>query len=163
MQKQKITRRDIAYILIALTLFGLGFHALLGYAGQAGIKLRQFIEDPVNMSAINQSLLVVPQRAEAKEIVKVYLGSKEWIKSEWVKAGMWEQAYSVINCESRFDPWSIGDEGNSRGLYQIHKKYHPEVSNECAFSPVCSTEWTIKYVEKNGWKAWTCGRLLGFN
>ena len=88
-------------------------------------------------------------------------GTKEWVLNEWEKIGQRDNAYAVIMCESKFDPWAIGDSGNSRGLYQIHQKYQPQVSTECAFNVECSTKWALAKVLKDGWGAWSCAKLLG--
>ena len=112
---------------------------------------------------ITQQLIVVRgvEADNSEASIPPALGSKNWILNEWQKIGQREQAYAIIQCESRFDPWAIGDDGNSRGLYQIHKKYNPDISTECAFNTVCSTKWAINEVKKNGWKKWSCAKILG--
>ena len=37
-------------------------------------------------------------------------------------------------CESSLNQYAVGDNGNSRGLFQIHKGYHPNVTDEQAFN-----------------------------
>ncbi|MCC7522587.1 hypothetical protein IT407_02200 [Candidatus Uhrbacteria bacterium] len=44
----------------------------------------------------------------------------------------------------------IGDNGKARGYFQIHYKLH-KVSTACAEDLVCASEWTIKYLERNGY------------
>lgn len=63
-------------------------------------------------------------------------------------------------CESRFDPLAIGDSGKSRGLFQIHKGFHPEVSNEQAFNIRYATEWTIKMINSGKQKQWSCNSII---
>jgi len=76
------------------------------------------------------------------------------------------EAYAIIQCESRWDPDAHGVNWNNkagvdRGLFQISSLYHPEVSNACAYDPICNTKEAIRiYNEWNGWGAWSCGKLL---
>lgn len=52
--------------------------------------------------------------------------------------------------ESRFDGDAIGDDGKARGYFQIHYKMH-KVSLGCAEDLRCSADWTISYLESNGY------------
>jgi hypothetical protein len=63
----------------------------------------------------------------------------------------------IIQHESQWDPGRVGDDGNSRGLWQISSIYHSEVSNACAYSVVCSTNWALNWIAKgniNQWSTW---------
>lgn len=44
----------------------------------------------------------------------------------------------------------IGDHGAARGYYQIHYKLH-NISADCAEDLVCSSNWTIAYLERNSY------------
>jgi len=58
--------------------------------------------------------------------------------------------------ESSLNPDAVGDGFyNSRGLYQISEHYHPQVSDECAFDPVCSTQWTVRQLKAGNGHWWT--------
>ena len=63
-------------------------------------------------------------------------------------------------CESRLDPLAIGDQGNSRGLFQIHKKYHPTITTLDAFNVEWSTSWAIDQINSGKQSMWTCDRLI---
>jgi hypothetical protein len=63
-------------------------------------------------------------------------------------------------CESRHDPLAIGDQGNSRGLFQIHKKYHPEVSTLQAFNIEYATKWTINMINAGKQGQWSCNKII---
>ncbi len=52
--------------------------------------------------------------------------------------------------ESRFVATAIGDNGKARGYFQIHYKMH-KVSLSCAEDLRCSANWTISYLEYNGY------------
>ena len=55
--------------------------------------------------------------------------------------------------ESLFDSTSIGDSGKARGYYQIHYRLHG-ISIECAEDLICSADWTLDYLEQNGYPRW---------
>lgn len=74
------------------------------------------------------------------------------------------QALWIINHES-LDCWQdgtfntsiLGDDGNSRGCWQISKIWHPEVSNATANSLASSTLWSLtqlKNGDANEWSTW---------
>lgn len=65
----------------------------------------------------------------------------------------------IVQHESSFDPTRKGDDGQSRGLWQISSIYHPEVSNECAFAASCATPWSLVWIAKghiDEWSSWKC-------
>jgi len=45
---------------------------------------------------------------------------------------------------------AVGDGGRARGYFQIHYKLH-KVSVECAEDLRCSADWTLDYLERNGY------------
>lgn len=55
---------------------------------------------------------------------------------------MWKESRNVAN--------AIGDGGKARGYFQIHYRLH-KVTLECATDLRCSAEWTIRYMERNGY------------
>jgi hypothetical protein len=63
----------------------------------------------------------------------------------------------IVSHESRDHPEATGDGGVSRGLWQINKTWHPEVSNSCAYDVTCSTNWSLNRI-RNGyvdeWSTW---------
>ena len=63
-------------------------------------------------------------------------------------------------CESGLYPLAVGDGGMSKGLYQIHEKYHPNVKDSCKFDVRCSTLWTIDKINKGQRGIWTCDRYI---
>ena len=63
----------------------------------------------------------------------------------------------IVSHESRHHPEATGDGGDSRGLWQINKTWHPEVSDTCAYDVTCSTNWSLNriragYVDE--WSTW---------
>lgn len=55
--------------------------------------------------------------------------------------------------ESLYDGTAIGDRGKARGYFQIHYRLHG-ISVECAENLVCSADWTLDYLEQNGYPRW---------
>lgn len=95
------------------------------------------------------------------------LPMQEWVLNEAEKAGIDPyKVYMLVHCESRWNPEAIYiNKGGSvdRGLFQINNKYHPEVSNSCAWSWKCSTEQAIRIIKERGFGEWTCGVKYGLN
>lgn len=52
--------------------------------------------------------------------------------------------------ESRNVATAVGDGGKARGYFQIHYRLHG-ISVECAEDLRCSAEWTLDYLEYNGY------------
>ena len=66
-------------------------------------------------------------------------------------------------CESTLNPDATLDNGHyglDRGLFQINNKYHPEVSDECAFDIKCATEWTMWRVKNGHQNEWVCNTKI---
>ena len=66
----------------------------------------------------------------------------------------------LAKCESTLNPYAVGDSGKSRGLFQIHKGYHPTVSDEQAFSVEWSTKFAIDKINAGYQSLWSCDRLI---
>jgi hypothetical protein len=66
----------------------------------------------------------------------------------------------VIACESGFNERALGDGGYSRGLVQIHKKYHPNVTDEMAYDPEFAITFLAEKLSQNDGHLWTCYRQL---
>jgi len=70
----------------------------------------------------------------------------------------------VMFCESRFNRWARGDPpgptGLSRGLYQIHRGFWPEVSDAQAFNPAWAIRWAVPKLLGVGGSPylWSCFR-----
>lgn len=48
---------------------------------------------------------------------------------------------------------AIGDNGRARGYFQIHYKLHG-ITTDCAEDLVCSADWSISYLERNGYPSY---------
>lgn len=63
----------------------------------------------------------------------------------------------IVAHESRHRPAATGDGGESRGLWQINRAWHPEVSDACAYNVTCSTDWSLERIRAghiNEWSTW---------
>jgi|SRR5579864_8886516 len=63
----------------------------------------------------------------------------------------------IVSHESRHHPYALGDNGQSRGIWQINRVYHPEVSDACAYDVQCSTDWSLRRIQDgyvNEWTTW---------
>jgi Lysozyme like domain len=63
----------------------------------------------------------------------------------------------IVTHESRHHPEATGDGGESRGLWQINKAWHPEVSDACAYNVTCSTDWSLERIRAghiDEWRTW---------
>lgn len=80
-----------------------------------------------------------------------------------LKHGVDEQMISdIIKCESNYDPKAVGDGGASRGLVQIHRPSHPDITDEQAFDPHFAVEFITSEVAKGNLWMWSCARILGY-
>lgn len=70
---------------------------------------------------------------------------------------------TVIACESGYNPNALGDSGYSRGLVQIHSKYHPLVTDEMAYNEEFSIDFLADKLSKNQGSLWTCYRMFYSN
>ena len=70
----------------------------------------------------------------------------------------------LADCEGEFNEFSVNcinpGGGIDRGAFQINSKWHPEVSDECAFNLKCATEWTIMRIENGYQYEWTCNEHI---
>lgn len=90
---------------------------------------------------------------------------QEYIRDEFNRAGLdSEKGLKVAFCESRYVldavGYNKGDNGIDRGLWMLNSKWHPEVSDECAFDLECSTKEAIRIIKQRGFKEWTCNKLI---
>lgn len=66
----------------------------------------------------------------------------------------------VIACESRGNPYALGDKGHSRGLVQISDIWHPEISDEEAYDPMFSIDYLASQIKRGRGHEWTCYRKI---
>jgi transglycosylase-like protein with SLT domain len=64
----------------------------------------------------------------------------------------------IVKHESSFNPRAMGDGEASRGLWQISRIYHPEVSDTAAFDVASSTDWSLKRISSGKASEWSTYR-----
>lgn len=66
---------------------------------------------------------------------------------------------AIARAESRLNPNINGEQDKrDRGLFQINRHFNPDVDDQCAYDPWCSTRWTIKELRAgHAWK-WNASR-----
>jgi len=66
----------------------------------------------------------------------------------------------LAKCESNLNPQATGDSGKSRGVFQIHSGYHPDITEAQARSVRWATNWTIDRINEGNQHLWTCDRIV---
>ena len=85
---------------------------------------------------------------------------KAYVLNEAAKFGVNPQlALWIVKHESQFNPRAKGDGEASRGLWQISRIYHPEVSDATAFSVASSTEWSLERIRSGKAREWSTYRF----
>jgi hypothetical protein len=91
---------------------------------------------------------------------------RAFIRAEALEHGVSPKlALWIAKHESGFNPRAMGDGEASRGLWQISKIYHPEVSDAAAFGVASSTEWSLERIRSGKANEWStyrhCRALYG--
>jgi len=85
---------------------------------------------------------------------------KTYVQNQAVEHGVNPQvALWIVKHESEFNPHAKGDGEASRGLWQISRIYHPEVSDAAAFSVRSSTEWSLERIRAGKVNEWSTYRF----
>jgi len=92
------------------------------------------------------------RKPSAKE-VKAYVQTQAMEYGVNPKLALW-----IVKHESEFNPRAKGDGEASRGLWQISKIYHPEVSDAMAFNVASSTEWSLERIRSGKVNEWSTYR-----
>jgi soluble lytic murein transglycosylase-like protein len=92
--------------------------------------------------------------------VKAYVQNQAIERGVDPKLALW-----IVKHESSFNPRARGDGDASRGLWQISKIYHPEVSDVAAYSVASSTRWSLERIKEGKANEWAtyryCRTLYG--
>jgi hypothetical protein len=85
---------------------------------------------------------------------------RAYVQSQAAKLGVNPKlALWIVKHESQFNPRAKGDGEASRGLWQISKIYHPEVSDAMAFNVASSTEWSLERIRSGKVREWSTYRF----
>ena len=111
---------------------------------------RVSLSRPSAMAPVSQS-----DRLTTQEVREV----KAYVRSQAVEHGVDPQlALWIVKHESSFNPRAKGDGEASRGLWQISKIYHPEVSDAEAFGVRSSTDWSMQRLRAGKVNEWSSYR-----
>jgi len=84
---------------------------------------------------------------------------KAYVRTQAVEYGVNPKlALWIVKHESQFNPRARGDGEASRGLWQISKIYHPEVSDAMAFNVASSTDWSLERIRSGKAYEWSTYR-----
>jgi hypothetical protein len=85
---------------------------------------------------------------------------KAYVEAQAMKFGVNPSlAVWIVKHESQFNPRAKGDGEASRGLWQISKIYHPEVTDEVAFNVASSTDWSLERIRAGKAYEWSTYRF----
>jgi hypothetical protein len=121
------------------------------------VKVTIFKIHPAQLASLSRvpasPLKLQPGRATAQEV-------KAYVQTEATEYGVNpELALWIVKHESEFNPRAKGDGEASRGLWQISKIYHPEVSDAMAFNVASSTEWSLERIRSGKANEWSTYRF----
>jgi Transglycosylase SLT domain len=98
--------------------------------------------------------------AKLRSGVAAALAVKAFVEAQALKRGVdLRLAIWIVKHESQFNPRAKGDGEASRGLWQISKIYHPEVSDAVAFNAASSTEWSLGRIREGKAYEWSTYRF----
>lgn len=67
---------------------------------------------------------------------------------------------NLVWSESGNDP--LADNGVDRGIAQISRVWHPEVSDKCAFDTACALDWAAQRIKAGYGYEWTSGNCYSY-
>ncbi len=115
-------------------------------------KSRQSHLASLSRASVNP-LTLQGEKTTAQE-VKTYVQTQAMEYGVNPKLALW-----IVKHESEFNPRAKGDGEASRGLWQISRIYHPEVSDAMAFNVASSTEWSLERIRSGKVNEWSTYRF----
>ena len=133
----KITATTSVVAVMVLSFYV--YSVALGYYGAKSVSL----------------VCAQPQNSENKSVIERIHALK--LKNEGV-------ILNLAKCESTMREFAVNynikDKSYDRGVLQINAKWHPEVSDECAFDVECSAKWTDERITNGYLHEWACSRKI---
>jgi hypothetical protein len=131
-------------------------------------KANQFYNDYVNLLVKSAEAKTKPMQIEEK----IELTPEEQIRQiakghnfQWT-----DYLVKLAKCESKLKPEcatpnhpdciNSTNKSYDRGWFQISRRWHPEISDECAADIRCSTEFTIEMINNGQQGQWACNELV---
>lgn len=161
-QRRKQTRTKLAFVLliIIMPIFGMIYERYINVQPVEEPELSvQITETPTSTEVTmvplqSKNLQAMPIEAEIRAIA-------DELNFQWP-----DFLVKLAQCESRLDPEASNSKGNTpagstdRGVFQINNYWHKNISDECAYSVRCSTEYTIKLINEGKQHLWTCNKKV---
>ena len=103
----------------------------------------------------------IAEPIEAKEISEIQLSEVQQTEKTIIEIGLKmgcdpEVLLRLADCESKIKNIRGKINKDDRGIFQINSKHHPEVSDECAYSPACATYFTCQMIKEGRGSEWRC-------
>jgi len=105
------------------------------------------------------SKVSIAEAPDTKEVSTVE-DIKALIRQKSAQYGVSEyEMTETIDCESSFNVRALGDNGNSRGLVQIHRPSWKDITDEQAYDPYFAVDFMAYQFSKGNQHLWSCYRL----
>jgi hypothetical protein len=121
------------------------------------VKVTIYKSRPTHLASLSNAaanpLMLQRGKPTARE-VKAYVQTQALEYGVNPNLALW-----IVKHESQFNPRAKGDGEASRGLWQISRIYHPEVSDAVAFNVESSTEWSLERIRSGKAYEWSTYRF----
>ena len=172
-KKTKLTRKLLCLTFYSLPVIAFAANLTEPRAQAVSAPIAQSVSRPVNLSVPVKITIYKGQRAHLAGLATApanplvlrtdrptALEVKAYVRTEAVEHGVNPTlALWIVRHESQFNPRAKGDGEASRGLWQISKIYHPEVSDAMAFNVRSSTEWSLERIRAGKASEWSTYRF----
>jgi hypothetical protein len=101
------------------------------------------------------SVTVIPSSIRPVQVSLIPTSPDAYIRTEAAQKGVNPDFASCIVSHESQDTDRPGDDGNSRGYWQISKIWHPEVSDAVAYSLQSSTLWSLNWIKAGHAAQWS--------
>lgn len=97
----------------------------------------------------------IPTRIRPVQSVLIPTSPDAYIRTAATQNGVNPDFASCIVSHESQDTNRPGDDGNSRGYWQISRVWHGEVSDACAYNLQCSTAWSLAWIKAGHAAQWS--------
>ena len=70
--------------------------------------------------------------------------------------------FNLIESESQWNPNAYNKKTGDRGLFQISERWHPEVTDVCAYNPDCSMRWAAQRIKGGYIHEWVAANCYAY-
>ena len=152
----------VSVFLSFVQLFGFG-SCRIGFLNSASVAKAVMAEPAVPaMADRGEGTKQVPPARQIPDVIRSVASDLDFYEVDrLIKLGMCESRFKTV-CGEINHPDCTNTYNNSfdRGWFQISRKYHSEVSDECAVDIECATKESIRIIRKRGFDEWACNSLI---